>query len=186
MRKGRLRGLWIAGLASGVLGFSVAAHARLARVAAPEIAFTLIGPAGMKINGTGNQLRVVDDGQSVKITVPLAAMKTGISVRDKHMHEKYLQTPNYPSSELTVSRSALKIPAEGANVNQETTGDLLLHGKHKPVNFRYTCTREGSKLKVHGAMHLNMNEFGIEVPVYLGVTVKPDVDVVANFEVTDE
>jgi hypothetical protein len=35
-------------------------------------------------------------------------------------------------------------------------------------------------------MHLNMNDFGIQVPSYLGVTVKPDVDVAAQFEVTDE
>ena len=28
--------------------------------------------------------------------------------------------------------------------------------------------------------------FGIEVPVYLGISVKPDVDVQARFEVSDE
>ena len=35
-------------------------------------------------------------------------------------------------------------------------------------------------------MHLNMNDFAIEVPSYLGVTVKPDVDVIAQFDVIDE
>jgi hypothetical protein len=29
-----------------------------------------------------------------------------------------------------------------------------------------------------------MNDYGISVPSYLGVTVKPDVDVSANFSVT--
>jgi hypothetical protein len=185
MMKGRLRSPWVAA-AGAVLCFSLAAHAKLSKVAGPEVSFTLIGPAGMKIVGTGNDMRVNDDGQAVKVTVPLAGMKTGISIRDKHMHEKYLQTPNYPTAELQVPRSGLKILGGGGNVNQETTGTLVLHGKSKPVTFRYKGSREGSKLKVQGTMHLNMNDFGIEVPSYLGVTVKPDVDVVAQFDVTDE
>jgi polyisoprenoid-binding protein YceI len=113
-------------------------------------------------------------------------MKTGISIRDKHMHEKYLQTADFPSSDLQVPRSSLKIPAAGGNVAQDAAGTLTLHGKRKQVNFHYTSSREGSKLKVHGTMHINMNDFGIEVPSYLGVTVKPDVDVMAQFDVTDE
>jgi hypothetical protein len=186
MMKGRWRSLWIPAAAGGVFCFSLAAHAKLSRVAGPEVSFTLIGPAGMKIVGTGNELRVADDGTAVKVSVPLASMKTGISIRDKHMHEKYLQTPNYPSAELQVPRSSLKILSGGSSVAQDAAGTLTLHGKSKPVNFHFTSAREGSKLKVRGTMHLNMNDYGIEVPVYLGVTVKPDVDVAAQFDVTEE
>jgi hypothetical protein len=178
----RLEVLLVAG---GVLCSSLAAHAKLAKVAEPEVSFTLIGPAGMKIVGNGSALRVLDEGATVKISVPLAGMKTGISMRDKHMHEKYLETANFPTAELQVPRAALKIPAAGA-VTQDTTGTLLLHGKNKPVTFHYNCSRLGAQLKVQGTMHLNMNDFGIQVPSYLGVTVKPDVDVVAQFEVSDE
>ncbi|HMI82511.1 MAG TPA: YceI family protein [Polyangiaceae bacterium] len=185
MMNGRLRSLWIPA-AGAVLCFSLAAHAKLSRVAGPEVSFTLIGPAGMKIVGNGTELRVGDDGQAVKVAVPLASMKTGISIRDKHMHEKYLQTPNYPSAELQVPRAALKIPAAGGNVAQDAAGTLALHGKTRPVNLHYTSSREGSKLRVRGTMHINMNDFGIEVPSYLGVTVKPDVDIVAQFDVSDE
>jgi polyisoprenoid-binding protein YceI len=185
MMKGRLHSLWIP-VAGSVLCFSLAAHAKLSKIGGPDVTFTLIGPAGMKITGTGNELRVNDDGAAVKVSVPLSSMKTGISIRDKHMHEKYLQTPNYPSADLQVPRASLKIPAAGGNVAQDAGGTLTLHGKTKPVNFHYTSSRDGAKLKVQGTMHINMNDFGIEVPVYLGVTVKPDVDIVAQFDVTDE
>jgi hypothetical protein len=185
MMKGRLRSAWIPA-AGAVLCFSLAAHAKLSRVGGPEVSFTLVGPAGMKIVGNGNEMKVADDGQAVKVLVPLAGMKTGISIRDKHMHEKYLQTPNYPTAELNVPRSALRIPADGANVAQDASGTLVLHGKTRPVTFHYKSSREGAKLKVRGSMHINMNDFGIEVPVYLGVTVKPDVDIVAQFDVNDE
>jgi hypothetical protein len=177
--------LWVLLAAVGVLCSSLAAHAKLVNVAGPEVSFTLIGPAGMKIVGNGSALRVLDEGSAVKISVPLAGMKTGISIRDKHMHEKYLETANFPTTELQVARSALKIPAAGA-VTQDTTGLLLLHGKSKSVAFHYNCARIGGQLKVQGTMHLNMNDFGIQVPSYLGVTVKPDVDIAAQFEVTDE
>jgi len=172
-------------VAGAVVCSSLAAHAKLAKVAGPEVSFTLIGPAGMKIVGSGSELRVLDDGSTVKISVPLAGMKTGISMRDKHMHEKYLETANFPTAELQVPRAALKIPAAGA-VTQDTAGTLVLHGKSKTVTFHYNCSRIGAKLNVQGTMHLNMNDFGIQVPSYLGVTVKPDVDVAAQFEVTDE
>ena len=185
MMKGRLRSAWIAA-AGAVLCFSLAAHAKLARVGGPEVTFTLVGPAGMKIVGNGSELKVVDQGQAVRVMVPLAGMKTGISIRDKHMHEKYLQTADYPSADLNVPRSALRIPADGANVSQEASGTLALHGKSRPVNFRYTSSRDGSRMKVRGTMRINMNDFGIEVPSYLGVTVKPDVDVVAQFDVSDD
>jgi YceI-like protein len=185
MRKVQLRSAWVAA-AGVVLGFTLAAHAKLSRVAGPEVSFTLIGPAGMKIVGNGSELRVADSGEAVKVSVPLASMKTGISIRDKHMHEKYLQTPNYPSADLNVPRSSLRIPADGSNVSQDAQGTLQLHGKSRPVNFRYTSSRDGARLKVRGTMHINMNDFGIEVPVYLGVTVKPDVDVVAQFDVNDD
>ena len=68
----------------------------------------------------------------MKVSVPLASMKTGISIRDKHMHEKYLQTPNFPSADLQVPRASLKIPAAGGNVAQDAAGTLTLHGKSKP------------------------------------------------------
>jgi hypothetical protein len=125
MMKGRLRGAWIAA-AGAVLCFSLAAHAKLSRAAGQEVSFTLVGPAGMKIVGTGNELKVADDGQAVKVTVPLGGMKTGISVRDKHMHEKYLQTANYPIADLNVPRSSLKMPADGAQVTQDAAGTLAM------------------------------------------------------------
>ncbi len=34
-------------------------------------------------------------------------------------------------------------------------------------------------------MHLNMNDFGIEKPTYMGATVKPDVDVNVRFHFKD-
>ena len=43
------------------------------------------------MDGTTHQLRIEDDGTTLKITVSLAGLQTGIGLRDRHMREKYLQ-----------------------------------------------------------------------------------------------
>jgi hypothetical protein len=38
---------------------------------------------------------------------------------------------------------------------------------------------------VRGTVHINMSDYGIASPSFMGVTVKPDVDVTVAFVVTD-
>jgi hypothetical protein len=47
----------------------------------------------------------------------------------------------------------------------------------------YSAKGDGTSNSAQGKFRLNMTEFGIVVPSYLGVTVKPDVDVSASFRV---
>jgi hypothetical protein len=48
----------------------------------------------------------------------------------------------------------------------------------------YESKGDGAAIVTHGTFHINMNDFGITVPSYLGVTVKPGVDVTAGFRLT--
>lgn len=166
------------------LGLLPSADAKLASRGDASVSFTGIGPAGLKITGSTTDLSVADDGKNVTITVPLKNLTTGIGVRDKHMHEKYLQTDQYRTAELVVDRAALKFPA-GAESSANATGTMTLHGKSRPVTFHYTATPAGGALKVFGRTDVNMNDFGIVVPTYLGVTMKPNISVVATFTATN-
>jgi polyisoprenoid-binding protein YceI len=60
---------------------------------------------------------------------------------------------------------------------------LSLHGQTRPVTVHYSAKGDGAGMATQGRFHINMNEYGITVPSYLGVTVKPDVDVTAAFRV---
>jgi hypothetical protein len=51
------------------------------------------------------------------------------------------------------------------------------------VTVHYSAKADGAAVAAQGRFRINMNEFGINVPSYLGVTVKPDVDVTASFRV---
>ncbi len=160
------------------------ADAKLGGASGPQVTFTAVGPAGLKIEGKSNELSVSEDGTNVTIAVPLGNLKTGIDLRDKHMREKYLEVAKYPNAELSVPRASLKVPASGS-ASGAAQGTMKIHGKTKSVTFNYTASRSGAKFDVAGDVHVNINDYGIEVPSYLGVTVKPDVAITVKFSAVD-
>jgi polyisoprenoid-binding protein YceI len=161
------------------------ALATLAAQPGARVAFTAAGPAGMKIVGTTSELAAAGDAKNVSVTVTLTHLTTGIDLRDKHMREKYLETPTYPTAVLIVPRTSIVFPAAGASTTADAQGTLTLHGQTKPSAFHYTATNDGASYRVDGLIHVNMQSYGINVPSYLGITVKPDVDVEVHFTATD-
>src|SRR5678815_2540115 len=66
----------------------------------PSAGFHGRGPGGFSLNGRTNQLRIEDDGTTLRVIVPLAGLQTGIALRDRHMREKYLEVEKYPDAVL--------------------------------------------------------------------------------------
>lgn len=143
------------------------------------------GTPAMKFTGKGTDVTVADDGKVVTITVGLASMETGIELRDKHMREKYLETGKWPTARLEIDKAKLELPAEGASVKSKVTGTLDLHGTKKKVKVGYQIEKREGAYVVRGALNLNMNDYGITVPNYVGVTVEPDVAVAVSFVAKD-
>ena len=108
-------------LAVGLVAFS--AEAKITRTGTPSVSFHASGPAGMKIVGTTGDLDVDDQGAKVVIRVPLRNLSTGISLRDDHMRNKYLQVGSYPNAELTVDRSTLHFPNGDGSASGDAQGD---------------------------------------------------------------
>ena len=173
----------MASLAALALPF--VAHAALVRTGDAIAQFTAVGPGGLRIVGKTGELQVSDGGATLKITVPLAGLKTGIELRDSHLKDKYLHVGQYPKAELEVQRGAIKTPGPGASVTAEADGRFTLHGRSKQVRFKYTAQHEGSRIKVEGGMRIDIRDFGLEIPSYMGLKVKPEVDAGARFYVTE-
>jgi polyisoprenoid-binding protein YceI len=181
----RRKRLWTAALSLTIVSVTAAGHAALvlATPADSLVSFQASGPAGLTIVGQTPDLTVADDGANVIVTVPLANLSTGIGLRDHHMREKYLEVPKFPAATLTIARSALKFPAAGGQAAADVPGTLQLHGQTRPVTVHYDAKGDGANVGAKGTFRINMNDFGITVPTYLGVTVKPDVDVTASLHV---
>jgi polyisoprenoid-binding protein YceI len=147
----------------------------------PSAGFHGRGPGGFIVEGKTNQLRIDDDGTTLKITVPLAGLQTGIALRDRHMREKYLQVDKFPDAVLELPWSSVKVPADGQTGEGNAPGKMTLHGKTHDVQVKYRIARTGTRYQVSGNVPLNLKDYDIEVPSYLGVTVQPDIDASASF-----
>ena len=179
----RSKRLWVATASLALLVTSARGEASLAGPSDPHVGFKCAGPAGLTIEGKVTELTLADDNTTLTITVPLGNLSTGISLRDTHT-KKALEVQAYPTATLSVVRSALKLPPSGQRIAADAPANLTLHGQTKPVTVHYDAKGDGSGFTAHGTFRINMNAFGIQAPSYLGVTVKPDVDVDATFHVS--
>ncbi len=153
------------------------------RSGSSSVMFSASGPGGVKIEGQTPDLEIRDEAESFSVVVPLKNLNTGIALRDKHMKEKYLETEKYPNAELKVRRDDLKVPAPGGKEETSAKALLKLHGQEKPVVFNYRAAESGGLYSVDGSLRLNIAEFGISTPSFMGVTVRPDVEVRASFRI---
>jgi polyisoprenoid-binding protein YceI len=168
----------------GTASIAAAAGAvTLGKASASEVKFTATGPGGLTIVGESSALQVSDDAQIITVSVPLEPLHTGIGLRDRHMKEKYLEVAKYPAATLKIDHKSLSFPGAGKSAAGDAQGDMTLHGATKHVRFHYDARAEGAGYDVTSTLHLNMNDFGISVPSYLGMSVKPDVSVDVKFHV---
>jgi polyisoprenoid-binding protein YceI len=175
------------GLAAASLIFvTTGAAERTAHSGASDalVDFEASGPAGLKITGSTPELTETEDAGNITISVALAKLTTGINLRDQHMREKYLEVPKFPVTTLTIARGSLTLPTDGHKTEGDVQGTLSLHGQTRPISVHYDITSQGGALVSHGKFRIDMNAFGITVPTYLGVTVKPSVDVSASFRLS--
>jgi polyisoprenoid-binding protein YceI len=161
----------------------LAADASLSTSGGSSVTFHATGPAGMRIDGHTSDLSVADDAQNVTVTVPLRNLSTGIGLRDHHMRDKYLEVGRYPNAELVVRKSALRFPQGGSQTSGDATGTMKIHGRTASTTFHYSARRDGSIIHVTGTAQVDMRDYGIRVPSYLGITVKPNVGVDVQFGV---
>lgn len=158
------------------------ALAQVERAGGASATFSGKGPGGFKLEGKTEQVSLKDDGKTVTIVVPLGTLKTGIDLRDRHMREKYLEVEKYPDAVLEVPWSAIQLPADGQTSTQTVPGKMTLHGKTHDVSVTYTLKRAGDAYDASGKVPLNLKDYDINLPNYLGVTVKPEIETLTSFQ----
>jgi polyisoprenoid-binding protein YceI len=144
------------------------------------VTYEAVGSMGMRFTGTTHDLTVADDGTQLTVTVPLAHLTTGMGLRDQHQND-HLDTAHHGTVQLVVPLASLHIPT-GAPTTGTVTGQLRVKGLSKPLSFTYRAERSANgQLHIHGTATVTMANYGINVPSYLGVTLRPTVALVADF-----
>ncbi len=161
------------------------AHAASYDVTEGKVEWTATGTPGfLKINGTGGKLVGHADTDAAgkvsgKFTVALADYTTGMSLRDKHMKEKYFDVAcsnlGPPPATCDNATATLTLDAWTPTKDASTfTGKLTMKGESKPIGGQASFN-DGKLKATFDVVITNYPKIG--VPSYLGVTVAKDVAV---------
>jgi polyisoprenoid-binding protein YceI len=172
-------------LALSVFSVSLIASAKLRSIGDADVRALALGPAGMKINCRSSQLRAEEKDGKLVITAPLTDIKTGIGLRDRHLRG-YLKTDKHPNATLVVDKSKLELPDNAKTTSGKASGQLSMHGVTRPVRFSYKANRTGSDYHVQGLTEIDLRDYKVEIPCYLGVCVKPEVKIKVKFKLRDK
>ncbi|MDX2008725.1 MAG: YceI family protein [Myxococcaceae bacterium] len=157
------------------------AFAGLTKAGDGVASFKGVGPAGFKIEGKTKSVDVKDDGKAITVVVSLKDLETGISLRDSHMREKYLEVDKFPEATLVVANDQVTWPEDGKSSEGQAKGSFTVHGVTKDVSFKYKITNSGGTYAVEGEAPVNFKDHGVNVPSYMGITVKPDITILSKF-----
>ena len=113
------------------------------------------------------------------LSVGLGTLETGISLRDEHLREKYLEISRGESFQKALLSGILMGEADANTFQGRTpfTATFDLHGTSRTVSGQAEIHRAGPGVRVEAAFTLSLSQFGIPEPRYLGVGVKDEVQV---------
>ena len=152
-------------------------HAAITSPSGTSVLLSMQGPAGLRIEGTTHELTISERDGELVFEVPLSGVDTGIGLRNRHLRG-YLDVSHFPRAELHVARKTVQLPAPGKWTESDAPGTLTIHGVSRPCSVHYRAGGgAGGEVRVRGTTGIDMRDFGVEVPSYLGVTVDPAVSI---------
>ena len=121
---------------------------------------------------TGDLVIAGADYSKSKLTLDLSKLDTGIPLRNKHLKDNYLHVAKFPTA--TISDLAVKDAASKGTF----TAMLEIHGSKKPVQGSIEV-KDG---QYKGSFEIDLPEFGIERPSFMGVKVVDKVAINFSFK----
>jgi polyisoprenoid-binding protein YceI len=118
-----------------------------------------------------------------ELQVDLQTLDTGIGLRNTHLREKYLEVGKGAGFDRAVLSDIVVSGVDLAGRSGKGTfkGTLALHGTRKPIAGDLRLTPSGDHVKVDATFPVQLPDFGIAEPRYLGVGVRDQVQVRARF-----
>ncbi len=177
-----------------VTTLSVASAAPTPLPFAPEstkVTYDAVGrPSMLKIHGESKELTsaLLRDGNTVsgKITFKPATLDSGISLRDSHARDKYLEVGKFPEAVFEIS--ALEVPAslataaDGTEVEWKVPGKLTLHGVTAPIEALTTMKKSGAQVEVRSTFQVKLPDYQVSIPSFAGIKVAEDVTLTIQFK----
>jgi polyisoprenoid-binding protein YceI len=137
------------------------------------------------------------------ITVPVASLRTGVDMRDEHLHsEGWLNATEFP--EITFNISSVSVPdgttlEHGTTVAAQVTGDFTLHGVTQPITvpaevsyfaidnpeIAATYGISSDVLRVETTFDVALADYGVAIPGPMQLKVAPTINVTVRVSATE-
>jgi polyisoprenoid-binding protein YceI len=121
-------------------------------------------------------------------TVDLRTLDTGISLRNHHLRDTYLEVDKEQGYDKAILSDIVlnDLNADAPQGKGSFAGSLTLHGVKKTVSGAVEVHKTGNGLQVKASFPLGLSDYNIAEPRYLGVGVKNTVQVEVVFTVSQE
>ena len=120
------------------------------------------------------------------VSVDLSTIDTGIGLRNQHLRENYLEVAKGEGYNKAVLSEIQLAEASGESFDGTTpfTGTLLLHGVKRPVAGTAEIHSEGASRRVRAEFPVELSQWAVKTPEYLGVGVGSRLLVKVNLTAT--
>jgi polyisoprenoid-binding protein YceI len=120
------------------------------------------------------------------LAVDLRTIDTGIDLRNEHLRDKYLEVDKGAGYDQAVLSDVV---LQGLNADAPAgkgsfTGSLMLHGVKKTVTGPVEIRQAGTGWRVRASFPVNLPDYNVDKPRYLGVGVRDTVQVSVTFTAT--
>jgi polyisoprenoid-binding protein YceI len=113
---------------------------------------------------------------SGRFVLDATSARTGIDRRDRKMHEKILESQQYPDIAFEVQRVSGDLKALGRS-SFELHGMLEMHGMKRPMDMTVVATSDDTQVKGTGTMIVPYLEWGLKDPSFFILRVEKEVRV---------
>jgi polyisoprenoid-binding protein YceI len=142
-------------------------------------------PGFLRINGEGGRVsgKVVERGGKIsgRFIVDLRKFTTGMTLRDEHMHDKYLESGKYKRAFLDIRGVSF------ADGDHKFNGNLKIKNQTRPITGDIHFKRKGNRVHVEASMDVVISGYpSVGVPAYKGITVAEKVKVDAVFDLVPQ
>lgn len=104
------------------------------------------------------------DSNFVDFYIDLNTLKTGISLRDEHMRENYLETEKFPFAEFTGTFTPSISKAVTDTQNVVVKGSFTIHGIKQPMEVSGKVVYDGKKLHIRTKFNVKLSDHNIDIP----------------------
>ena len=133
----------------------------------------------------GGEATVTDNAATIRnlhFEVDPVTFKTGIQLRDEHLHEKVFTAADgsKPKIVLRADRFLAKLDPKTSKWEGTLQAQLTIRGVTRPVSFHATAEKNGEGARVAADGVVKTSDFGVKPISYSGATVRDEVAVTVS------